>query len=74
MLVRRDGDWRSGEGRNTGGYEFRVLRGAVAGGFFLSGAVPRVSTSRTARCGPACRMVGEGSDPQWSVPVPINPG
>ena len=30
------------------------------------------STSRTARCGPACRVVWQGRDPLGSPPMPIN--
>ena len=29
------------------------------------------STIPTARCGPACRVVWEGSGQQWSAPIPI---
>ena len=29
------------------------------------------STSRTARCGPACRVVWQGCGPQWPPPMPI---
>ena len=31
------------------------------------------STSRTARCGPACRVVWEGSARNMAAPIPIKP-
>ena len=30
------------------------------------------STSRTARCGPACRVVWEGSVQRWAAPIPMD--
>ena len=38
-----------------------------------SGRTPSLmtSTSRTARCGPACRLVWEGSGPDGPAPIPI---
>ena len=32
------------------------------------------STFRTARCGPACRVVWEGSGLEWPAPIPFGGG
>ena len=57
------------EPNDTGDPHAALLHAALT----RDGATPSLMTStfRTARYGPACRVVWEGSGQQWSAPIPI---